>query len=594
MKKTKTSLLIVTLVAGALSSCGGGKRGSDDNSTVTKIVVQNYRGGVGRKWLDNGINKFQQLAKNKSYEDGKTGVEISVVENIPIDESALDKKSFNICFGEAGTPVQNLYSSKQTIAISDVIRGKALKDNGSGELVEENVTIESKIKPDYRIALLDYDETEYVALPHDEWYPGLSYDIEAFNNHNAYFADSSATNKVPFRSKYSPGYDFCFVDDYDDEVNCKKTCGCDGIYGTEDDGLPSSLQELLVLSDYLASEGVVPFTVAGNHKDYTHYLLEGLLASLGGKESAETFYKFNGKQKIVKRGDAGYSSTKLWGTNTPDVVLENDAGTQITPENGYKIRETADRYYAIAFLKEVATNTNFLDEDSKSSGSTNVISQTNFIMSNKKATAEKQSFEYGMIFEGSYWVNEARDANLFEDYKIKTGITSERQIGWLPLPVQVNGQVTEGNGRSSSLMDTAYSFCYICNNREAKKRPGLVEACKDFLRFLYSDDQLNEYTQITGGFKAGLDYTPDVTKLTTIQKQILAQKQRAGVVYAASNQKVFRNNRAALMLHNEAMLWRPYPSQTHDMFIPLKTYTARDCFEKTFFTDQEWSSMLAK
>lgn len=260
MKKSIISLLVLPLLAGTLTGCKGIFGGGDDeDSSITKISIMNFGGGVGSQWLYNAIKEFEEINKDKSFENGRTGVKIEVDSSTAIDTSNLDMKTYNMYFTEAGQSIYNLANSDYLLDLNQLVN-----ENCYGE----SKSILSKIDADYVQALKGSDGHIY-ALPHYEWYPGITFNKEIFDQSNLYFADDSEDEdmKQEFTSKYGSRY---FIAN----KNAKKTCGNDGVYGTEDDGLPTSIQELLIFCAKLKSRDVVPFIFAGNHKDYSHYLLQ--------------------------------------------------------------------------------------------------------------------------------------------------------------------------------------------------------------------------------------------------------------------------------------------------------------------------------
>jgi len=79
MKKTTISLLLLPLIVGTVSGCKGIFGGGDEeDSTITKISIMNFGGGVGSQWLYNAIEEFEEINKDRSFEDGRVGVKIAL------------------------------------------------------------------------------------------------------------------------------------------------------------------------------------------------------------------------------------------------------------------------------------------------------------------------------------------------------------------------------------------------------------------------------------------------------------------------------------------------------------------------------------
>lgn len=572
MKKI-ISLLTLILSASALAGCGKGN-GADDNLEYTKISIKNFGGGVGTEWLNLAAEEFKESVKDKSYEKGKKGVGFEIDGNSTGDVAGgIERSTYNMFFSEAGRSVYDMANSGLLMDISDVVQG-----NAAGE----DKPIASKIDSSAINALKGKDGKFY-SLPHYEWYPGLTFNKKLFDEKKLYFAAPDTEAKIPYSCTFG---DASFIAN----ATAKKSCGNDGVYDTEDDGLPTSLQELLILCNKMKYEcSMVPLIVSGDHKDYTHYFIEGLLSSLGGKESAQTFYTFNGTQDIV----SGTSASTLWGTSIPDV---NYTATTITEFNGHLTRQTKEKYYGMAFL-QAAQNAGFFDNISEGTGVMPRGVQHRLIFGSQ----EQGTKDYGIMFDGSYWYNEA--TNEFNDYKKRFG-DEERELGWMPLPTLVNGSATvvadPSQARKTALMDMGYSFAYINKNIETLwKRPGIGEACKDFLRFLYSDAQLIKFTQRTGVAKAAISYdvASATTNLSTFQKQFLAQKISSGVVSSASDNIIFLANKDTLKLNNEGTIWRAKIGGANytDAFLPLiGGKTAYEVFSNSKMTQEYWNTLRTK
>lgn len=575
MKKKVLSLFMATLMLGSFAACGGGG-GSSGSSKKTVIECLNFNGGVGQEWLDNAAKRFEKLKENEIYEDGKVGVDIDVDSEIDLRENTMNTSGYNIYFNEKGMSPAELYQKGYLLNINDIVTSDLETLDG------KTVSIEDKIQEDYRAALKGNDGN-YYALPHYEWYPGVVYDIETFDLYKLYFADDSAENAEKFVSPFGTDY---FVSDLDNDV-CKKTCGNDGVYGTDDDGLPTTIQELLILCARMTKSGVVPFTVAGFHTDYTAYLQQGILAAFLGYDGMMDYFDFDGTADVV----TGYEKTNLFNGVDYIVAPTVEKGVTITEETGYLTRDIAARYY-IAALMEVIYKQDWLSQDSKGSA-THTDTQYNFVFG---GSGTKKRI--GMLMEGSYWYNEAVNANTFSDYEtINPG--KERRLGWMSLPTSLNTPVTEGKGKNIALLDTGNSFTYI--NARTAKNEGLTRACKEFLQFLYTDSELKAFTATTGVAKAAINYDvldASVTaELSTFQKSVMTLKSKSQVVYANASNETFKKGRGNFMFSIEAPIWSPILSKV-SYSCYLDAYRAgkdtKTVFEATRISADKWASAYYK
>ena len=562
MKNKSRLLLVTTLSVAALITAAchrGGSNNEDPNKT--NISIYSFNGGVGNDWLTKAIADFSALKADHSYESGKTGVKITWYGNTDSVAAVNNMKTSSdaIYFTEKGPTPYDLSNLGVVYDLTDVVRSKASLD--------EEGTIESKIDEGYRTALQGQDG-HYYALPHYEWYPGLTYDVAAFDSNGLYFSapvdgvEVTEDDVIHYEADIRVGskrYNFgsaTFVGHPD----CKKSCGNDGIYGTEDDGLPSSVEEFLILCAYMkANFGLSPLAVAGNHRDYSAYLLQGFLTSLLGNEGIQRFYDFNGSINVIDQDSSGRF---IANTDQPELFCEGSGilnpsytTTTVTERTGYLTRQTYERYY-LASLMKVMLQCNFFSDKSVNSGATNLQTQKGFIF-------ETEKFKSAMLIEGNYWYNEAKSEGYFDKWS-KENHGEERNLGWMSLPSKLTGTVEpladqSGQGYQTPLLDTGYSYCVVNKNAMNRKSEGYRQAVLDFVKFLYTEDQLKQFTKMTGVCKAALDYGFDdvdvIENLSPFQKQVMALKSNNGVVYTKIANDTFRKHQSEFRFGIEASIW---------------------------------------
>ena len=524
-----------------------------------EIKIVNFAGGVGRAWLDNAIERFKGEVENKAY-GPYTGVKFNVLDTMEPDVENIATSARHIYFIE-GADVRGLIQKGRLLDISDIIT----------EINEDGKSIESKIDENYRAAFKGNDG-KYYALPHYEYFSGLSYDIELFEEKNYYFADPAAEDAQTYTSMAGFG-SAKFVT----SKNTVKSCGPNGEYGDYDDGLPSSVQELLILCDKMGMEIDNPILYAGGHEHYLNHLLTGLWASLAGAEEMQTYFTMNGNMEIVDGFEGTIFNSSVDAPKTKTQV--------VTEATGYYATQQAARYYASAFI-ELAYNNGFIVN--KNTNFSNTAAQKEFIESGVGATSVS-----GMLIEGSYWYNEAKSYDMFNKYYAATKFEkTSRSLGWMPLPVQLEGSVTEGNGKAPTMLDTAGSAALV-NGRFANNE-AVVAACKDFIKFLYTDEELSAFTGDTGVAKSGMEYElddEDYKKLDDFQKGIWAMREEGNVISQGSNTPTFRNNSAAFMIRTLTPIVRPKTNATYDSVLALLrtgNYTAKDYFDVTSIKADKW------
>ncbi len=527
MIKRSVSLLLAALCASSLVACGS--QGGSGEETV--ISVLNFGGGVGEEWLKKAAERFQELKADESYESGKTGVFIDYISQQSINTSNMDSDGYNIYFNQSTTSARSLAQQGFLMDISDIV-------TGSMEEYGESGTIEDKIAENYRIMCRGTDN-KYYALPHYEFYPGLTYDVELFDNYDLYFAASGEQNvSTEFGSA-------AFITD----ANTTKSVGPDGKANTYDDGLPSSLKELLILCSYMSELGITPFALSGANPNYINYLVGGLWASLARYEEMECNYSFNGTVDVV----AGISETDALFPNSDTNYIKKPIveSKTISEKDGYLAYNSAARYYAISFV-DIAVNKGWFTLTS-TQGSTHVEEQKYFIFNGKKI-GNKSVEKIGMLIEGSYWYNESDSVGNFTNY-FKQNKTDERKLCWMSLPTSLDTTVqNETQGSKPTLIETASAFTYI--NANIKGNEGLTKACKDFVKFLYSDKELSYFTQSTGVAKAISYKTENVENMNYYKRTLAEIRENANILYMGYNNPTFLGGFATFSLNTGGQMFK--------------------------------------
>ncbi len=502
--------------------CGGkedeGGLSKEEKANMTGINVMNFGGGLGRSWLDESIADFMELKKEESYHEGKKGVYFEIENSTSTQSISMKTSGYNIYFDVPTAPLSSYIGSENLLDISDIMDDPLETINGS------EVTLNDKLEESMMFDFMGSDGKVY-ALPHYEFFGGLSYDRTSFVKNGFYFADAAEEAAIEHNCAIV-GKKTKFVA----TKNAVKTVGNDGIRGTEDDGLPTTLEEFIMLCDYMKSKGVTPMTVAGGHIDYYSYLMVGLMSALAGEEEMKARYSFEGNVTVVD----GYESEQLWTAPGLDIKKPKTKVVTLTGDlaEGYHTTNTLARYYAAAFT-ELAYAQGWFSGNASSNTASHTVTQSDFIFSGGS------NEEVGMLIEGTYWYNESRNAEYFDLYKNNFSLDgSERDVPWMPLPTSYDVPTTENNGRKQVMLDQGGSYAFI--NANIADDEGLVRACKDFLKFLFTQEQIRTFVDETGSYKTCVkaEYQPalsDLTKLLEPQKSILSMRNANTVVYQRGN-----------------------------------------------------------
>lgn len=567
--KKLAALLLCSATLFCAAACGGKKNNNsgeklpDWAKNATVIKVQNFPGGIGRKWLDEAAERFQNENKTKPFETGKEGVYISISGTQP-NSKTLSSSGYQIIFDERYSDIYELAQSNSILQLDDLMA----TEDASGR------TLESRVYEGARDGLKGGDG-HYYALPHYEWFPGLIYDKDAFDKYGWYIAkDGQGT---PVENKYGS---ITIT-----KTAANKSCGPDGKAGTEDDGLPSSLEELLVLCQKIKDDAkIAPFTVSGAILYNSNYLVEGLWASLAGYDELKTVYSLDGDVEVV----TGFSSENLFqGINYIKKPITEVK--RVTPSTGYLAFESAARYYATAFV-EIMKKEGFLTDEATNTSVSHIQAQKLFIEGSMDGAQYKPR---AFLIDGSYWYNESVDAKNFTTYDyLMDGIP--REVRFTRLPVKVNGSVTEKaadeEADKTTLLDNGIAYAYI--NANIKNNTQLVEACKEFLKFLYSDEELRKFTACTG-ITRPVEYELDSSELNRLsgyQRDVYNLSRKSDILYYGSSVQEIKSNLSALKIHFSSPVMHPSIGSEYTSYLAAvyAGKTSQEIFNATKFNHSTW------
>lgn len=585
--KVIATALSLPFAFGAVGCGGGDTSASTDNANKTIIEVRNFGGGVGRQWLDNAFERFAELKKDVSYEPGKKGLALEVDNSVGSGaHQGLHTSTFNIVMTQA--QYASVFGELQKGAyldITDIVSEETLEEYG------ENVTIESKLDENYRDAMKGNDG-KYYMLPHYEYHPSPSYDVTLFEQEGFYLSDGNGGEEYECELT---GETYYFIsEDYK-----TKSVGNDGKRGTSDDGMPTTLNELVAMCDYMKEIGnVTPFSVAGNHVNYANYLLEALWTALAGYDARVSVMSFKGEVECVKmneqKSDFLYENEEVWaGTG---IKVPKTEKVQVTEATGYNAVNQAARYYAFAFM-ELAHQRGWFYHKYKQSNYTHQVAMREFVLN-----GEGNIPKIGAHLEASYWYNEMEGYNIMSQWKQRKGLSADaedKKIALWHMPTSYGNDVVTGetNAREETIMNNCTAFVFLnANMADNPDKAGVLQACKEFLKFISTEDELRAFTSTTGVTKAMYDYTIDeevMKELSHFQKTVVNLRANTRVVQQYSVNKTYKNNTDKLTSTIGSPLFNPYftgvqytcPIEAYD-----DGYTTAECFAQTGYTESRWLS----
>ena len=497
MKKTWTKVLALLCAATAcapIAGCGGGGDNGIDN-TKTQLFVFNYDGGVGHKWLDAVVARFEKDFAETEFTEGKKGVQIHQRNDRTSIEQLVAKMSTSreeVFFAE-NVNYYNCIAEGAFLDITDIME-KPLTEYGETE------SIVDKLYPDQR-DFYQASNGRYYAMPHAQSPTLITYDADLFDKHFLFFDQEGELTK---RST--------------DEG---KSYGADNLPGTYDDGLPATYEEFYTLCDTMIGRGIAPMTWSGMYEFYMTRFSAQLRADFDGAE-ADVAYNLNG------------TMSKLVDTIDEDGnVTYKDPVTIVDNTNGYEIFSSASYYYTFKFFEDIYTNEYYFSKSFNTSVS-HTDAQKNFLLSRFSSKVQ----DIGMLVEGLYWVNESSSA--FADMESYANSSlQERNLRIMPLPKATGAQVGEQTTVVDSLNQMAFISAYIDEDKK--------ELAKTFLRYCETQKSLEEFVQttnLTRNFK--VDYSNIYDDLAPYTQSIIDFLGGVRYLMPASDNPIFQKNYTAL------------------------------------------------
>ena len=551
-RATKAMALAFAMVCigSTLSACGpiGGVNVTDKDKTA--LYIGNYDGGFGHEWLDLYEAGFEEMYKDVSFEEGKKGVDV-VVLNDKVSYyahnlmSTMDESNIDIIFTEEPSYYEFITRNGGSLLydISDWV-----KETIPGE----NRSIEDKLNEQQKAYYSSYGG-KYYGLPHFQSLRGLIYDVDLFNEKSLFIkADGSIAGK---------------------STDTDLSKGPDGVSGTYDDGMPATYDELWNWCAYVSSEevGVTPFCWTGMYKEaYSQYLEHSLIVDTLGQEAGQFFFSPSKDKSVM------VDLIKSFDDNGNPVITEES----ISRDNAYDMAYSAAGYYMLDFWKHILENGWYYDMSMNDLTSHDII-HYDYLRSNLNDKDDLKPIAF--IIEGAWWENESDF--IFEDlatqYPDKKASRTERTFGYMPLPKARTEYV--GN---MTLLDANNAIMFVNANIKGKPEEDIA---KKFVQYISTDENIQKFMTTTG---IPRDYDVDMTadQLATLSpfcQQLWQIRTSAdGIVYARKNtyeeQRYVALNGGTVsfrnMLGTDGKTWYGMPLS---VFTDTKTKntTARQYFE---------------
>ncbi len=505
MKKVKGFLslsLALVMCGGLATGCsGGGGEGYQEVAGKTNIRVGTYNGGVGKAWLEDAARDFEKKFEGESFEDGKTGVAISVEYCDGGDMMEAQNLNRNVYLTEVFN--YSKYVNMGKLAdISDVVT------EDLGDVGESGKTIQGKLDTSFQ-NFLTANDGNYYAIPFYEGFMGFIYDVDLFASRGYFLTEEG---------------DFT-----GDESNL--STGIDGVGGTWDDGMPETYSQFNALIEKIRSDsGITP--ILYGEADYWWKTLTNYWADYEGKDNMLKNWDFTGEFDRVIGFEGDTPTVEKYSFNQEDLA------------NSVKeLQKQPGKYYALEFLREIVCG-----NSNNYKGMELNAAQEAFIGSNVYTNTQ-----FALLLEGAWWENEADIYGAFDNvsyddfnYNPADGTyRNSRRFSMMPVPM-TDEVAAQGGVHKSTLYSGNDAFCFISSNTQGAQ----LEVSKLFMKFLHTDAQMSAFTAKTSLTRA-LSYTiqeNDEANMSYFAKQIMAMKKASDIVYPYSGHDYYLRNSDTFML----------------------------------------------
>ncbi len=528
------SALFLTVIFLALSIFGTGCLFVEEEWDPININIVLCEGTYENLYYMSAADRFEEHAENNTYADMYEGVNVEVV---LCDSSEFELKyqgfagfDIYVTTEKFGHYVRDWANEGYVMGIDDVFKeGSDVVDNNS-------ISVEEKLKPSSLSAYMS-DYYEYCAVPNTSEIVGLSYDANAFDQYGYYFANDVSDAEVFYSEITEQNYYFVNATREKNVLATNKSAGVDGIFGTEDDGLPRTIYELVALCEYIKSQDKYPFIASGKDLYKADYLIQALTYSLMGYEEARACMDLEGKLQVV----TGYTNEPLFSgfdAELGQIYKPRFETVELTETSGYYASWALAKYYAEAFM-ELSVKMDWWADLSYRSTANSLEAIYDFVFSGYDQTKQ----EVLMLCESSAWYKNLEEEGYLDYYNklYNNRFDNERRIRWMSMPTLFDGKEEYASSRTRQTYQQV-NPTYIVVANQVGKSLAKSEACRDFLKFLCTEQECNFYT-ITTGLRKDFGYQFNLLDLYEYSEYFASLEHEvynADIVYLASEISTFK------------------------------------------------------
>lgn len=498
MKRVYIKALVLVMAFILVFACGCMVVEPEKTNIYINIAIP--EGNTDYEYYRGAARRFEEANAEIEYSSTKKGVFVDVIiassESMKLEKQAYSGLNIYVTNEINGFHPYEWASKNYIIGVDDVF---TTEFNDGGELI----TLKDKIDSSALHSCKD-NYSQYCAVPHVSDIVGATYDANAFDRYGYYFADDKQDARAFYSSITQQTYYFTNPT-YD--VNVKttnKSAGVDRLYNSVDDGLPTSMYELIALCELIKEEERYPFIASGEDSYKPDYLVQALMTSMLGYEESRAIMDLDGKIRVV----TGYTDEPLfpgYPQEFPEIRKPIVTEVELTEETGYYASWALAKYYAEAFL-----NLSFLMEwwadISYVQNTTSEMAVRNFLYSGYDMALPESL----ILFESSRWYKDLENSREFDVFNKTYNWEGDnpRRLYWMSMPTMFDGKEKDADSRTTqTIQQVNPSYLVLANNVWDDTIKASV--CRDFMRFLCSEDECEYYTLSTGFSK---DFKCEVNK----------------------------------------------------------------------------------
>ena len=503
MKKHFRKIAAVAL-AGAVGATGLAAFAgcADPYANMTQLSIHYFNGGLGRDWIDESIAAFEEMFKNTSFEEGKTGVKLLLTADKSFDELATSlstgSEKADILYTAEGNYIVDILNTDgvlydtTAIATEKVYNAEGevtLNAAGDGFVVQENgKSMYERMHPyfrdTYNLAGTDWatneSEVSFSMLPYEDTLAGIIIDYDLYEQ---------------------------LYDKYSKSMGLGKMTG----YKYEGDSvaMPGTWDEffnfMVCIRDYETHNagGISGFMYSVDY--YTPSIENAVIADVDGTDEGV-------------EDPAQYSGFRMYDTYTGMYDFDGDGTkeTQITPDNAYMLTQTKGYRQMVEVavrLFEHSTKGEHYDNGIMQ-GLSYSTAQSNFVMSKTSKSAPRIL----AIMEGDWFENEARATFNSMGALNENDAYGKRKFRLMPVPHATAAEVAEGKTYKVGGFSGGYPL--ILNAKTLSGNAAKEKVAKLWVQFTHSDSQMNVFTKWSGSVRP---YMYDITEDTKAAMTPFAQ-----------------------------------------------------------------------